>query len=115
MESNATKNEAIPPFCRYFGLLFAYIFKKNPIKIVGNQIICYFCTLNNSIFITRTMKKQYQCPDLLIVGNVSPIGVISTSGDGLRAKNPGYSADTGGGFSQDEDSYAPAHRSPWDE
>jgi hypothetical protein len=71
--------------------------------------------LNNRIYIVQTMKKQYQRPDLLIVGSVTPISVISTSGYGLQAKNPGYGADTGGGFCQEEDSNAPAHRSPWDE
>ena len=111
-DKNLTCSSILSPF----RTPFAYFFKKNPRKIVRKRIIIYFCTLNNRIFIIRTMKKQYQRPDLLIVGNFSPISVITTSGNGIQATNPGYSANTGGGFSQDESSSnAPANRSIWDE
>ena len=63
------------------------------------------------------MKKHYQCPKAKIIINDSPIDVICTSGDGVKATISGYGSDTGGGFSQDNGSSngAPERKGPWDD
>lgn len=64
------------------------------------------------------MKKLYEQPAMSIVQFIGPESVVSTS-NGIGATMTGYGADSGGGFSSDDDTNssqgAPSRRGPWDD